>query len=226
MASGQRGNRPDPTISEIFGTARGSAMNLYTRMMGCLCYGLALLLVATSMPAAAQDTAQNQAAPSDISAYTVNPGDVLTISVWKEVDLIRQVIIRPDGAFSFPLVGDIDARGKSVPDIQEILKQRLERFIPDPVVTVTVDQILGHSVYILGQVNRPGQFVAPGTVDVMQALALAGGTGVFANLDKIKILRRVNGNLIAIPFDYRDIEKGKRLNQNILLMPGDVVVVP
>jgi len=183
-------------------------------------------MMIVAMAAIAQESAQNQSDPGEFVAYTVNPGDVLTISVWKEVDLIRQVIIRPDGAFSFPLVGDVNAKGRSVEDIQEILKQRLERFIPDPVVTITVDQILGHSVYVLGQVNRPGQFIAAGNIDVMQALALAGGTSVFANLDKIKILRRVNNNLIAIPFDYSDIEKGKRLHQNILLVPGDVVVVP
>jgi polysaccharide export outer membrane protein len=201
-------------------------MILNTRMSGLICQGLALLLMAVSISAVAQEAADNQASPGEPAAYTVNPGDLLTISVWKEPDLIRQVIIRPDGAFSFPLVGDIQARGRSIEDIQELLKQRLERYIPDPVVTVTVDQILGHTVYVLGQVNRPGQFVAAANIDVMQALALAGGTSVFANLDKIKILRRVNKNLIAIPFDYSDIEKGKRLNQNILLIPGDVVVVP
>jgi polysaccharide export outer membrane protein len=197
-----------------------------TRLSGLIFHGLAFLLMTAGMSAVAQEEAQNQANPGESSAYTVNPGDILTISVWKEVDLIRQVIIRPDGAFSFPLVGDVRANGRSVEDIQEILKQRLERYIPDPVVTVTVDQILGHTVYVLGQVNRPGQFVAAGNIDVMQALALAGGTSVFANLDKIKILRRVDKNLIAIPFDYSDIEKGKRLHQNILLVPGDVVVVP
>ena len=201
-------------------------MILNTRLSGLICQGLTLLLMAVSISAVAQEAAENQASPGEPAAYTVNPGDILTISVWKEPDLIRQVIIRPDGAFSFPLVGDIQARGRSIEDIQELLKQRLERYIPDPVVTVTVDQILGHSVYVLGQVNRPGQFVAAANIDVMQALALAGGTSVFANLDKIKILRRVNKNLIAIPFDYSDIEKGKRLNQNILLRPGDVVVVP
>jgi len=201
-------------------------MILNTKMRGLISQSLALLLLTGAMAAVAQEDAQNAANSGEPSAYTVNPGDVLTISVWKEVDLIRQVIIRPDGAFSFPLVGDVNAKGRSVEDIQGILMQRLERYIPDPVVTITVDQILGHTVYVLGQVNRPGQFVAAGNIDVMQALALAGGTSVFANLDKIKILRRVNENLIAIPFDYSDIEKGKRLNQNIILVPGDVVVVP
>ena len=198
-------------------------MILNTKMRGLIIHSLSLLLMTATITAVAQE---NQAAPDSPTAYTVNPGDVLTISVWKEVDLIRQVIIRPDGAFSFPLVGDVNAKGRSVEEIQQILIQRLERYIPDPVVTITVDQILGHTVYVLGQVNRPGQFVAAGNIDVMQALALAGGTSVFANLDKIKILRRVNENLIAIPFDYSDIEKGKRLQQNILLLPGDVVVVP
>lgn len=197
-----------------------------TRVSHVILSGLAVLFTAVSIPAVAQQDNGSLSAPGELSPYTVNPGDILTISVWKEPDLIRQTIIRPDGAFSFPLVGDIQARGRSVEEIQEIVKQRLERYIPDPVVTVTVDQILGHAVYVLGQVNRPGQFVAAGDIDVMQALALAGGTAVFANLDKIKILRRVDGKLIAIPFDYSDIEKGKRLNQNILLAPGDVVVVP
>jgi polysaccharide export outer membrane protein len=195
-------------------------------MSGLIFFGLAITSLTSSFSALAQDDAAAQPGSSDLSPYTVNPGDILTISVWKETDLIRQTIIRPDGAFSFPLVGDIQAKGRSVEEIQEIVKQRLERYIPDPVVTVTVDQILGHAVYVLGQVNRPGQFIAAGDIDVMQALALAGGTAVFANLDKIKILRRVDGKMIAIPFDYSDIEKGKRLNQNILLVPGDVVVVP
>ena len=197
-------------------------MILNTRRKAVIFSALALFIAVGPVPTVAQETVES----SDVAPYTVNPGDVLTISVWKENDLLRQVIIRPDGAFSFPLVGDVHATEKSVAEIQQILAQRLERFIPDPVVTVTVDQIIGHSVYVLGQVNRPGQFIAPGTIDVMQALALAGGTSVFANNDKIKILRRVDGILTAIPFDYGDIEKGKRLHQNILLMPGDVVVVP
>ena len=120
-----------------------------TRLGGLIFHSLAFLLMTAGMSAVAQEEAQNQTNPGELSAYTVNPGDILTISVWKEVDLIRQVIIRPDGAFSFPLVGDVRANGRSVEDIQEILKQRLERYIPDPVVTVTVDQILGHTVYVL-----------------------------------------------------------------------------
>jgi polysaccharide export outer membrane protein len=164
--------------------------------------------------------------PQQHAPYTINPGDVLIVAVWKEPDLQQQVVVRPDGAFSFPLVGDVHTDGKSVEDIEKIVSERLTRYIPDPVVTVSVAQIVGNSVYVIGQVQRPGQFVVPSRVDVIQALSLAGGTTPFAKLGNIKILRRVEGSLTAIPFDYADIEKGKRLHQNIVLEPGDVVVVP
>jgi polysaccharide export outer membrane protein len=159
-------------------------------------------------------------------SYKISPGDVLSITVWKEPDMMREVVVRPDGALSFPLAGSIQTTGKSVEELEVIVKERLERFIPDPVVTVTIEQIMGNDVYVIGQVNRPGQFLPPARIDVAQALSLAGGTTTFAQLSNIKILRRIDGKLIAIPFDYGDIEKGKRLNQNIILAPGDVLVLP
>jgi polysaccharide export outer membrane protein len=158
--------------------------------------------------------------------YIVGPGDVLSITVWKEPDLMRQVIVRPDGAFSFPLVGSVQTDGKSVEEIEVIVTERLQRYIPDPVVSVATEQIMANSIYVIGQVNRPGQFNPMGRVDVTQALSLAGGISPFAQVGNIKILRRIDGNLVAIPFNYSDIEKGKRLNQNIVLEPGDVVLVP
>ena len=183
---------------------------------------LALCVTMVLIPAHAEEPA---ASPERL-AYTVNPGDVLSITVWKEEDLQRQVIIRPDGAFSFPLAGDIRAEGKSIEQIRQAVAEQLEKYIPDPVVTVAAESLAGNRVYVIGQVQRPGEFQAGGQVDVMQALSMGGGMTTFAQLGDIKILRRVNGVLIAIPFDYKDIEKGKRLNQNILLEPGDVVVVP
>jgi polysaccharide export outer membrane protein len=183
---------------------------------------VAMLLI----PAHAEEAGEAATAAPVRVPYTLNPGDVLSITVWKEVDLQRQIIIRPDGAFSFPLTGDIQAEGKSIEQIRQMVTERLEKYIPDPVVTVAVEGLGGNKVYVIGQVNRPGEFPAVGQLDVMQALSLGGGTTTFAQLGDIKILRRVNGMLIAIPFDYKDIEKGKRLNQNIVLEPGDVVVVP
>jgi len=185
-----------------------------------LCVVLFLTLPQTNVSAQTSGTAP------DRLAYTVNPGDILSISVWKEEDLQRQVIVRPDGVFSFPLAGDIQAEGKSIEQIRRTVEERLEKFIPDAVVTIAAEGLAGNRVYVIGQVNRPGEFQAGGQVDVMQALSMGGGTTTFAQISDIKILRRVNGILIAIPFNYKDIEKGKRLNQNILLKPGDVVVVP
>lgn len=159
--------------------------------------------------------------------YTVQPGDILEISVWKEVDLQREVLVRPDGRFSFPLVGDIDATGKTVGDLREEITAGLQKYIPDLIVTVTVKSILGNKVYVLGQVNNPGEFVVNPRVDVMQALSMAGGTTPFAALNDIVVLRRDgNGAQTAIRFAYKDVERGRSLEQNIVLNSGDVVVVP
>lgn len=185
----------------------------------------ALLLTALSIagPGVAQDdTGQVSSAP----AYLVNPGDVLAIVVWKEADLQRNVIVRPDGKFSFPLVADVQAAGRSVEEIRLDMEQRLARYIPDLVVTVSVEQILGNKIYVIGQVNNPGEFVVSTNVDVVQALSIARGTTAFAQTNDIRILRRENGVQRAIRFRYGDIEAGKRLEQNIVLKPGDIVVVP
>jgi polysaccharide export outer membrane protein len=149
------------------------------------------------------------------------------VSVWKEPSLQLPVLIRPDGGFSFPLAGEIDARGKSVADLQKLLTDRLKKYISEPVVSVSVQDVKGNKVYVLGQVNKPGEFVVNPSVNAMQALSMAGGTNAFANTGGIFILRRGNGGAqIAIPFHYGDVLKGKGLEQNIDLQSGDIVVVP
>jgi polysaccharide export outer membrane protein len=170
-------------------------------------------------------TVAAQEAPDD--AYTVQPGDLLEVSIWKEEDLQRQVLVRPDGGFSFPLAGDIVATGKTVPELREEIAARLKTYIPDLVVTVTVTEIRGNKIYVIGQVNDPGEFIVNPRVDVMQALSMAGGTTAFAALGDIVILRRdANGAQRAIPFEYKDVERGRSLEQNVVLNSGDVVVVP
>jgi polysaccharide export outer membrane protein len=160
------------------------------------------------------------------AGYTVKPGDGLEISVWKEPDLIGPVLVTPDGAFSFPLVGQVDARGKTVTELQQIISERLQRFISDPVVTVSVRDVRGNKVYVIGQVNKPGEFIVNPRVDVMQALSMAGGTTPFASLDNIIILRRTEKQQEALHFDFTSVAKGRDLEQNIELRSGDVVVVP
>ena len=158
--------------------------------------------------------------------YRIQPGDVLEISVWKEESLLREVLVRPDGGLSFPLVGNIQAAGESVEALQAEVAEHLTKYIPDPVVTVSIRQLSGNKVYVIGKVARPGEFVANRYMDVVQALSVAGGMTPYAASNKVKVLRRENGVLKSIPFRYGDIEKGEDLDQNIILQSGDVVLVP
>jgi polysaccharide export outer membrane protein len=180
-----------------------------------------LLLITIALPASAQElTIEAQ------SAYRINAGDMLEISVWKEEDLLREVLVRPDGAFSFPLAGELMAKGRTVAEIRGELERRLARYIPDLVVTVAVKDVSGNRIFVIGQVNSPGAFVMNPVLDVMQALSLAKGGTPFASLKDIRILRREDGVQRAIPFDYAAVSAGRSLSQNIILQSGDVVVVP
>jgi polysaccharide export outer membrane protein len=190
----------------------------------------AAALLLSPLDAAAQRQAANtvpQAQARDSAPrYEVQPGDLLHVSVWKEADLDQDVLVRPDGGFSFPLAGDVRATGKTVEELRTELTERLARFIPDLFVTVAVREINGNKIYVIGQVNRPGQFVVNPRVDVMQALSLAGGATAFANVNGIFVLRRELDRQRTMSFDFNDVANGKRLEQNVLLQSGDVVVVP
>jgi polysaccharide biosynthesis/export protein len=181
------------------------------------------LILSVSSLAAHADAAENVSARP---AYRLQPGDLVTVSVWKEQDLQREVLVRPDGALSFPLAGEIDVDGKTVEELRVSLVDRLKRYVPDPVVTVAVKAIGGNRVYVLGKVLRPGEFPFSSPIDVMQALSLAGGATSFAQVNDIVILRRENAGQRAVPFRYGDVERGKNLQQNVLLQSGDTVVVP
>jgi polysaccharide biosynthesis/export protein len=187
--------------------------------------GFFLPLVLAGAAAAAPPVASS-GPPPDV-AYTVKPGDTLTVSVWKEPDLQGPVLVRPDGMFSFPLAGQMDARNKTVGELQQELTTKLKKYISDPVVTVSIQEIKGNKVYVIGQVQKPGDFVVNPRVDVMQALSMAGGATPFAALGDIMILRRTDtGQQQAQPFKYTDVVRGRNLQQNIILQAGDVVVVP
>ncbi len=161
-----------------------------------------------------------------LPGYHLQPGDVITVSVWKETDLQTDVLVRPDGGFSFPLAGEVEAVGKTVDEIRTVLVDRLKRYIPTPVVTVAVKQINGNRIYVVGRVNHAGDFPLSSPLDVMQAIALAGGTTPFAAINDIVILRRQNGQQQVLHFHYADVARGRELSQNVLLQTGDTVVVP
>ena len=163
----------------------------------------------------------------NVMAYQVQPGDILEVNVWKEEGLLQDVLVRPDGGMSFPLVGDIQVKGLSLEQIQKTITEHLSKFISDPVVTVSAKQLLGNKIYVIGKVNQPGEFVVNSYVDVMQALSMAKGMTPFAAVNDIVILRRDNeGKQRAIEFRYGDVEDGEELDQNIILQGSDVVVVP
>jgi polysaccharide export outer membrane protein len=187
-------------------------------------FSAALLLTALYLSQSHQIVLAETDTPDN--TYRIQPGDVLEVSVWKEEDLLKQVLVRPDGGMSFPLAGDIQAAGKSIAELQELITERLTKYIPDPVVSVATLKLDGNKVYVIGKVARPGEFVANRYMDVTQALSVAGGMTPYAADNKIIVLRRENGKQRSIPFRYGDIEKGQDLEQNIILQSGDVVVVP
>jgi polysaccharide biosynthesis/export protein len=187
---------------------------------------LLCLLIAATPPLQAGDLAKDQGS-AFTEQYRLQPGDVLTISVWKEKDLeAAEVLVRPDGGITFPLAGELEAAGRTIAELRATLVQRLRPFIPDPVVTVAVKTINGNHVYVIGKVQRPGEFTFSRPLDVMQALSLAGGATPYAALNDIVILRRHNGEERVLRFRYGDVARGKSLEQNVVLESGDTVVVP
>lgn len=158
--------------------------------------------------------------------YLLNAGDILDISVWNEEALAKQVVVLPDGTISFPLAGELDAKGKTVSSLQAALKERLSEYLSDPVVTVSVVNVSGNTVHILGKVANPGNFVMSQPLDVIQALSLAGGLSTYAEENNIVVLRRLNGKQQVLPVRYGSIKKGQDLNSNIMLKSGDVIVIP
>jgi polysaccharide export outer membrane protein len=187
---------------------------------------LVLLLLTASFSGALW--AQIGRGPAPGGDYEIGPEDLLEISVWKEKDLQKEVLVRPDGWLSFPLVGDIQAARKTAKQVEEEIRERLRRYIPDPVVSVSVKKIAGYKIFVIGKVNKQGEYVVGRYVDVVQALSLAGGLTPFADESGIRIIRKPpdGGQETVYRFDYSDVKRGRALDQNILLKSGDVVIVP
>jgi polysaccharide export outer membrane protein len=158
--------------------------------------------------------------------YKIGQGDILEISVWKDESLSREVIVPPDGMIAFPLIGDIKVRNLTVPELRSVVEKRLAEYVPDATVTVMLLRVNSLTAYVIGKVNKPGLFPIDLETNVMQILAMAGGLNPYASSGKILILRQKQGKTVKIPFDYKKVEKGENLDQNIVLKTGDVVVVP
>ena len=192
----------------------------------------AVVLVATVMAGGTlflvpEDVRGAQETPPAVDpGYRLGAEDVMLISVWKDEQLTREVVVRPDGIFSFPLVGDVQAEDRTVEEIRADLVKRLTKYIPNPNVSVAVMKVLSYKVYVVGRVTKPGEYLIGHYTDVLQALSLAGGLTPFAAENDIKVIRRIKGQRQVFPFRYGDVRKGQDLEQNILLQRGDVVMVP
>jgi polysaccharide export outer membrane protein len=161
------------------------------------------------------------------SAYRIAPGDVLSISVYGEKDMDQpQLVVRPDGKVTFPLVGDVVVGGKSTAEVKLDLDAKLHQFIPEAVATVSVQTLGSLQYYVVGQVNKAGMYDVSKPVTVLQALALAGGLTAFADQKHIEIVRNLGGKVIKLRFNYKEVSKGQNLDQDIVLLRGDTVVVP
>ena len=167
-------------------------------------------------------TAPESDAPSD---YVIGADDVLRISVWKEPDLSEMLPVRPDGKISMPLLNDIPAAGLTPLQLKDSITEKLKKFIADPRVTVVVTAMNSQRIFVSGEVLHSGPIQLLPHMTILQALSQAG-FNQFANLKGIYLLRTENGKQERIPFNYKDVIKGNHPEQNIILKPGDTVVVP
>jgi len=193
-------------------------------------------VVFTALPSAA--SAQSVVAPAAASAapsavavgvpddYVIGAEDVLAVQFWREPDMSGDVTVRPDGKITLPLIGEINAVGKRPEVLKDDVQKAAGRFLADANVSVIVKQINSRKVFITGQVTKPGEFSLVGPRTVLQLIAQAGGLTEYADGEKITVMRVEQGQTRVFKFNYKDVSKGKAIQQNIQLKPGDTVVVP
>jgi polysaccharide export outer membrane protein len=189
----------------------------------------ATLTAQAQQPADANGTTPGSAAvtsaplPAD---YVIGPEDVLGIIFWRDQDMTGDVTVRPDGMVTLPLIGDMSAAGMTPDALRMQIQTAAAKYVQDPSVTIVVRQIHSRKVFITGEVKTPGAYPLTGPRTVMQLIALAGGLNEYADAKGITVMRTVQGRQESFKFNYKDVAHGKNLEQNILLKPGDTVVVP
>ena len=190
---------------------------------------MAFWLMVTLSPVlpAAQDQSIDPAAAELPDDYVIGLEDILSINVWKEPELsVKEVVVRPDGKISVPLIGDIQASDLTPMQLQERITDRMKEYVAAPSVTVVVLRIGSRSVSIVGQVAKPGIYYLGSPMTVLELLARAGGIGPDAEEKKIAIVRNEGGKSVSYRFNYKDVSRGRKLEQNIELKNGDTVIVP
>ena len=200
---------------------------------------LIVIVVLMSLIGLAQSPADSPKTPASVATmekrpavvatdpgYTIGPEDVVNIAVWKEPDFTTTIPVRPDGKISVPLIGDVQASGKTPEVLAAELTTLLKKYVEQPRVTVMVTAVNSRRVFLLGEIIRPGPIVMTPGMTVLQAIAAGGGPSPYANTKKIYVLRNERGSQSKYPFNYKEAIKGNVGSENILLIPGDTIVVP
>jgi polysaccharide export outer membrane protein len=225
---GGQNRRPNVLGLRLMGL---SAQRSWQWFLSAVVVVLGLVAISGCVPPATSHLTDAQAAAAavanpDQDKYLLGPEDAIEISVWKEPDLTKQLVVRPDGKITYPLIGEVQASGRTVKQLQEDILKRLEKYVTDAHVTVILLKAQNYKIYVTGKVNKPGDFMVGKPVNVMQAISMAGGLTPFASPGSIMVLRTVSGKEETYPFNYKDVARGFMLEQNRMLLPGDVVVVP
>jgi polysaccharide export outer membrane protein len=165
-------------------------------------------------------------AESGTSPYLIGPSDVLNIHVWKEPELTRDVMVMLDGSITYPLIGEVHVQDKTVTELKNLITEKLEDYVEAPEVTVIVNSSGSKRIYLIGKINGPGPMHLDTRLTVIQALASAGGLAEWADEKNIQIIRRVGDKETRILFNYKEFVSGENIEQNIILQPGDTIVVP
>ena len=189
-----------------------------------------VLILAARMSLASSGASKSKATAATAPAaeeYTIGPDDLLAVNVWKEPEISRNVVVRPDGKISLPLVGDMRASGRTPVQLQEEIKGQLANYLANPEVTVILQEGRSQKFNILGEVEHPGAYPLSRSMTVLEAIAIAGGLRDFAKSRKIYVLRiNGDGSRTRLQFNYKEVIKGQSLSQNVELQPRDTVVVP
>jgi polysaccharide biosynthesis/export protein len=186
---------------------------------------LFLSIIITCHICSAEDKADTQKESSP-SHYLISANDVLNIFVWKEADFTRDVTVMPDGRITFPLIGEIEAQGKTVTGLKNEITEKLKAFISSPEVTVMIKTTQARHVYTIGKIGKPGPYQLEPSMTILQVLSTAGGFTEWADTKNVLIVRRKDNKEVMYRFNYPDFTSGKDLVQNIVLEPNDTIIVP
>jgi polysaccharide export outer membrane protein len=159
--------------------------------------------------------------------YIIGPSDVLNINVWRDPELTKKVLVRPDGRITLPLIGELQVSGLTAMNVQLLLTQRLKEYIAKPEVTVIVEEVKSRTYIVVGKIAHPGSYELGKPTTVLEAIAIAGGLLDFARVNKIYILSHTeDGAQVRLPFDYKKVITQRAPDENVYLKSGDTIVVP